>query len=61
MSFFPIDVLHCCGSCLAHREDLDGDGKELRRSERLTADTKQKLSNKKAWETWGMVIDVTVW
>lgn len=57
---FSIDILHYY-SCLGHRDDLDGDGKELRRSERLTANIRQKLSDKKAWEEWGIVNDVLVW
>ena len=50
-----------CDSCLAHRDDLDGEGKELSRSQKLNDWCRQTLSNKNAWEEWGMVNDVMVW
>jgi len=46
---------------LANRDDLDGEGKELSRSEKLNDWCRQELSNRKAWEDWGMVNDVLVW
>jgi hypothetical protein len=46
---------------LAHRDDLDGEGKELSRSQKLNDWCRQTLSNKNAWEEWGMVNDVMVW
>ena len=48
-------------SCLAHRDELDGEGKELLRSQKLNDWCRQELSNKSAWEEWGMVNDVLVW
>jgi hypothetical protein len=46
---------------LAHRKDLDGEGKEYPRSEKFTAQIKVELSNQKAWEEWGMVNAIMVW
>ncbi|KAF8338581.1 hypothetical protein F5887DRAFT_1077678 [Amanita rubescens] len=47
-----------CPICLANRDDLDGEGKELSRSEKLNDWCRQELSNRKAWEDWGMVNEV---
>jgi hypothetical protein len=48
---------------LAHRTDLDGEGKgkEYKRSKKFTAEIKRKkISDQKAWDQWGMVNAVKV-
>ncbi|KAF8337791.1 hypothetical protein F5887DRAFT_1063026 [Amanita rubescens] len=47
-----------CPICLAHRDNLDGEGKELLRSQKLNDWCRQGLSNSSAWEEWGMVNNV---
>jgi hypothetical protein len=48
-------------SCLGHRNDLDGEGKEERRSEKLTDHLYHCLPGDEIWSEWGAVVDVLVW
>ncbi|KAF8321908.1 hypothetical protein F5887DRAFT_904465, partial [Amanita rubescens] len=47
-----------CPLCLGHRNNLDGEGKEERRSEKLTDHLYRCLPGDEIWSEWGAVVDV---